>query len=251
MATDNFEPIQLGGKYIDLDDLHVAVDGGTIMLSAGTLDVGDVNVDLLRAGTVTALANGTITAGTVNLVSAVSNLAAGTISAVSNIVTGTLATLGTVDRCNPAKLYHAKAQNMYTASNYAALGSGGTMLVTLASPGTIMHFWPSISSKGAIKVRILEGGTTTPAGTLTNYNRYRTSANVSSAQWITGEESAGGTAIYQEYEGAGSGPKVAGGDVTEEIGWFGATGIETAIEVVDLSSAENNVSVVVDWHEHV
>ena len=200
MATDNFQGFEIGGTRIDLDNLHSSVD-----------------------------------AGTVTLVSEVSNLAAGTITSVRSSMS----------------FEHRKVDDgfMFHASDYIALASGGTRLITLGTSATEIHTYISISAKGAVLVRILEGGTTTPAGTLANYNRKRSGTATTAIEWISGTTLAGGTLLSTRYLPGGTGPRSTGGHIGDETGWYFDNDIQTCFEIVDQSAVANPVSILIDFYE--
>jgi len=228
-------------------------------LNAGTVSLVD-EITNVAAGTVTSVEN--LAAGTIT---SVANLAAGTITEVSTIAAGTIDEVSTVasvtEVANLASgtissskdINHALLGDgkFFTISDHLELDSGGTRIVFLESCGTGLHAFPVVSNEGALLMRFLEGGTTTAlaAGTLSNYNRSRDNAGTSSGVWVTGTETAGGTAILTEYINGGVGPKPVGGQDRSENGWVLGTAVETAIEVVDQSAASNHVTIKVNWHE--
>jgi len=258
-----------------------------VVIAAGTADIGEIDItggtiNLLVAGTVTEVGNiasGTIAevtsvsnivAGTLNEIEGVTNISAldllkaGTVTSIGNVAGGTLDEVtgvtavaevtnivgGTISRCVSNLLDMVEDGEMFTVSDYHVLDSGGTRLLTANVGGTAIHAWVAVSAKGAARVRLLEGGTTTPAATASNYNRDRTSATTSdTAEWISGTTLAGGTCILDEYLSGEVGPKPSGGGSKSDNGWIFANDLETCIEVVDLSAAANNVSIKANWHE--
>jgi len=248
------------------------INAGTIStLNSGTIDtllagtISTLNsgtIDILAAGTLTNLASGSvvITAGTIsagtldNLASGSVVITAGTISAgtLDNLASGSIVVIGgTITKSISETEYFVENGAMFTASDYIALASGGTRLITLgtAGAGTIVHAWPIISSQGAVNIRIIEGGTTTPVGALNNFNRDRNSANVSDTEWITGTVLTGGTVILTAYGVGGQGPKAVGGETVSERGWKFMVDTETCIEIVDASADSNVVAARINWHE--
>ena len=236
-------------------------------LAAGTItELESGTVSMLNAGTIDKLLGGTVTVvegGTIELVTdvtEVANLAAGTVTEVENLAAGTISVVdavtsvtniagGTIINLSREHEF-VELGEMFTISDYHTLDSGGTRLVTANLGGTAIHVWYALSAKGACKVRLIEGGTTTAAATLDNYNRKRSSDTVSdTAEWICGTVLDGGTVLLQEYIAGGVGPKPSGGGSKSDNGWVFRADKETCVEIVDMSASENDVSFKANWHE--
>src|SRR3990167_4242893 len=165
------------GTITRLEQGSINVTKGTV--SAGTINTGTINagtVDLLKAGTITALANGTIGAGTLNTLGTVGTIVgiggtvivdiAGTepiIVEVGTIAAGTLNTLGTVANVNAGSItVIAGTVTTGSLSNVAMLNAG---TVSMINAGTITSV-TTVSNLTNGSVNILVGTTPLRSSTI-------------------------------------------------------------------------------------
>jgi filamentous hemagglutinin len=242
MPTNNFDTFSMGGGPIDLDNLHTAVDAGTITivqggsivvtagtitqlpnvtLAAGTLTLGDIHVN---EGTLTALGAGTITAGTINniaggsivmtggtiLAGTVNNLASGTLDILKNgsiVVTAGTVT-GGADGLVTIDYSHDKIHDglMWGFSHFAGtVTAGGTVQVTYISGTTTPQVIWDIAAGAASQVAIIQNGDLTGGTLLPVHNRKIATAGSSLMSAKQGGTVAGGTALLNVYLPGGTG----------------------------------------------
>lgn len=148
-TTGTAEIIRLGANPVTgalyVEDMSGASGTSNVKIVAGTLpEVGN-----LAKGTVTALASGTITGGTLG------NLNAGTITSVANVANGTLASVGTIpgvgvvttitdisngSLSNVANIHNAGTLNAGTLTLLSNLNSGSVvMTVGTLTTGTLQN----------------------------------------------------------------------------------------------------------------